>query len=127
MALDIIPFKQKETVKELAGTLEDGTKAIQWDKTAKCWFAHPGADLELLKLWLINQTQNTNNLDQTIASPHLAREKTWLAVPYVQREAVKQIGGTLSDGTKAVAWDKAAKKCWFAHPGANLEQLNLGF
>ena len=51
-----------------------------------------------------------------------ATEKTWLAVPYEQREAVKHIAGTLEDGKKAVAWDKAAK-CWFAHIGANLEPL----
>ena len=117
-----VPFKQKEVAKELAGLLPDGRKAIAWDKEQLRWFAHPGADLEPLAPWLPSQVKDSALKEQTIASELLASEKTWLAVPYVQREAVKQIAGVLADGTKAVEWDKAAK-CWFAHPGANLEQL----
>lgn len=117
-----IPFKQKEVVKELAGVLSNGQKAIAWDKEKSRWFAHPGANLELLKPWLISPAQDTVINDQIMLSSNFASEKTWLIVPYVQREAVKQIAGTLPDGKKAVAWDKS-EKCWFAHPGANLEKL----
>lgn len=52
----------------------------------------------------------------------VASEKTWLAVPYEQHKTVKALAGTLPNGQKAVEWDKAAK-CWFANPGADLEQL----
>ncbi len=48
-----IPFKQKEVAKELAGVLPDGKKAIAWDKEHSRWFAHPGANLELLKPWCV--------------------------------------------------------------------------
>ena len=117
-----IPFKQKEVAKELAGVLPDGRKAIAWDKEHSRWFAHYGANLELLKPWIISQNQDTDSKGQEIVSSQIATEKTWLSVPYVQREAVKHIAGTLENGKKAVEWDKSAK-CWFAHIGANLGPL----
>ncbi|HHS8316195.1 TPA: elongation factor P hydroxylase [Legionella pneumophila] len=61
------------------------------------------------------------NLKQTSDAMNSA-DKIWLAVPYVQREAVKQLAGKLPDGKNAVSWDKTAK-CWYALPGANLEAL----
>lgn len=116
-----IPFKQKEVVKELAGVLPDGKKAIAWDKEHSRWFAHPGANLEVLNPWIIRHNQDTAlNTQET---SQIAKEKTWLSVPFTQRDAVKFIAGTLEDGKKAVEWDKAAK-CWFAHIGTNLEPLN---
>ncbi|HGC5753127.1 TPA: DUF5710 domain-containing protein [Legionella pneumophila] len=117
-----IPFKQKEVAKELAGVLSDGRKAIAWDKEHSRWFAHPGANLEILKPWLISPNPDIDSKAQETTSSQIATEKTWLAVPYEQREAVKHIAGRLADGKKAVEWDKAAK-CWFAHIGANLEPL----
>ena len=117
-----IPFKQKDVVKELAGVLPDGKKAISWDKVQARWYAHDGANLEILKPWIISTTEDLSSKSQVIDSSCIATEKTWLSVPYVQREAVKHIAGTLENGKKAVEWDKAAK-CWFAHPGANLELL----
>lgn len=117
-----IPFKQKEVAKELAGVLADGRKAIAWDKEHSRWFAHLGANLELLKPWIISPQLNTGSKAQDIEPSQIATEKTWLAVPYEQREAVKHIAGRLKDGKKAVEWDKAAK-CWFAHIGTNLEPL----
>lgn len=82
----------------------------------------PGANLERLKPWIISTELDTDSKAQDIDPYQIATEKTWLAVPYEQREAVKHIAGTLEDGKKAVEWDKAAK-CWFAHIGANLEPL----
>jgi putative DNA primase/helicase len=117
-----IPFKQKEVAKELAGVLTDGRKAISWDKEQSRWFARPGANLEILKPWLISPKQDTDSKIQDIDPLQIATEKTWLVVPYEQREAVKHIAGTLEDGKKAVEWDKATK-CWFAHKGTNLEPL----
>ncbi|HIF0302649.1 TPA: zincin-like metallopeptidase domain-containing protein [Legionella pneumophila] len=117
-----IPFKQKEVAKELAGVLPDGRKAIAWDKERSRWFAHPGANLERLKPWIISPQRDTDSKAQDIDPSQIATEKTWLAIPYEQREAVKHIAGSLEDGKKAVEWDKAAK-CWFAHIGTNLEPL----
>lgn len=51
-----LPFKEKETAKKIAGTLPDGSKAIDWDKEAKCWYAYAGADLAKLTQWLPDGT-----------------------------------------------------------------------
>lgn len=117
-----IPFQQKEVAKELAGKLPDGRKAIGWDKETSRWFARPGADLGTLKPWLANQIKDSEIELQAQVASQISTEKTWLAVPFSAREAVKQIAGTLSNGQRAVEWDKAAKS-WFAHPGANLQKL----
>lgn len=114
-----IPFKQKDVAKELAGTLPDGQKAIAWDKENSRWFARPGADLDRLKPWLSN---SSGLPDMESNQKNLVIERTRLAVPYEQREAVKQLGGKLADGKNAVIWDKA-EKCWFAEIGANLDKI----
>jgi len=108
-----LPYKQKEAAKHAAGNLADGKCAIDWDKQEKRWFARPGADLDKIKQWLPGHEAKATNL---------ATEKTWLAVTFEQREAVKAIAGKLPNGDKAVDWDKAAK-CWYANPGADLDKL----
>ena len=46
--------------------------------------------------------------------PEVPGERTWLAVPFQEREAAKALGAK---------WDKDAK-CWFAPAGADLERLD---
>lgn len=111
-----ISYQQKEIAKEVAGFLSNGQRAIEWDKSQSRWFAHPDADFEKLKAWL---PASTTSLE---TKPTLAAEKTWLAIPYEHRDAVKQLAGTLPDGSKAIEWDKI-KKCWYANPSADLEKL----
>lgn len=114
-----IPFHQKEVAKKMAGLLPDGRKAIQWDKTTLRWFAHPNADLDKLKPWIISPKETRQ---ENVSAINKAMEKTPLNLPYVEREAVKQLAGHLPDGNPAIIWDKA-KKCWFACPGADLNKL----
>ncbi len=52
----------------------------------------------------------------------IAAEKTYLAVPYSDKDEVKKMGGKLASGRGAVAWDKTAKS-WYARPGADLSKL----
>ncbi|HGP3160101.1 TPA: zincin-like metallopeptidase domain-containing protein [Pseudomonas aeruginosa] len=59
---------------------------------------------------------------QALAGESLAKEKTWLAIPYEQREAAKQAAGKLPNGRPAIGFDKPTK-CWYAQPGANLDKL----
>ncbi|SHH16288.1 zincin-like metallopeptidase domain-containing protein, partial [Xylella fastidiosa] len=108
-----LPYKQKEAAKHAAGNLADGNCAISWDKEEKRWYARPGADLEKIKQWLPSHEAKPTNL---------ATKKTWLAVTFEQRHAVKEIGGKLPNGNNAVDWDNAAK-CWYANPGADLDKL----
>jgi len=52
-----IPFEEKEEAKALAGNLSTGKSALGFDKETKCWFAHPGADLDKLQRWIPDSTQ----------------------------------------------------------------------
>lgn len=117
-----IPFMQKETAKQIAGTLTDGRCAISWDKTTSRWFAREGADLDKLKPWLPGEkaTQTTAKVIDVTETKNV--EKIWLSVPYEQRETVKQLAGKREDGKNFVAWDKS-KKCWFAYEGVEIEKI----
>jgi len=53
---------------------------------------------------------------------NLATEKTWLALPFDEKEQAKHAAGKLANGGKAIDWDRAAK-CWYAYPGADLDKL----
>ena len=48
----IVPFEQKDALKQMAGRLADGSLSVFWDKEKKSWFARVGADLNKLKPWL---------------------------------------------------------------------------
>ena len=116
-----IPYSEKNTAKEIAGKLENGEAAIEWDKAKKQWFAKPGADLEKLKPWIPNNNENLMMKSEPIISS-IAKEKVILAIPYSQKDTVKKIAGKLENGEAAIEWDKASK-VWIAKPGADLEKL----
>jgi N12 class adenine-specific DNA methylase/antirestriction protein ArdC/phage/plasmid primase-like uncharacterized protein len=145
-----IPYKQKEAAKEAAGKLPDGGKAIDWDKDARRWFANPGANLANLAAWLpasekeqraaqppsalqvdkpvVKEEKLSAQIDtatETVAvSGNLATEKTWLAIPYNQRIAARNVAGKLADGSQAIDWDET-NKSWYANPGADLDKLKM--
>jgi putative DNA primase/helicase len=50
----VIPFEQLKEAKRQAGKLEDGQNALQFDPDNKMWFAKPGADLEKLASWRVD-------------------------------------------------------------------------
>lgn len=56
------------------------------------------------------------------SSTNVAKEKTWLAVPYEQRDEAKKVAGKLQNGRPAIGFDKPTK-CWYAQPGADLDKL----
>lgn len=56
-------------------------------------------------------------------STNVAKEKTWLAVPYAQLNEAKQAAGKLTNGRPAIGFDNPTK-CWYAHPGADLDKLH---
>jgi putative DNA primase/helicase len=52
----------------------------------------------------------------------LTTEKTWLSIPFKEKELAKAQTGKLPDGTTAITWDKA-QKCWYANPGVSLDKI----
>lgn len=49
--LAVLP-DQRDAARADAGAHPDGRSSIAWDKTAKLWYARPGADLSRLQKWL---------------------------------------------------------------------------
>ncbi|MFT4059270.1 MAG: zincin-like metallopeptidase domain-containing protein [Legionella sp.] len=109
-----IPFHQKETVKELMSKSPSGESMILWDKDMKKWYAHSLADLERLKPW--RETNSQTNTEEVVF------EKTWLAIPFSQKDTAKSVVGHLPDGTLGIAWDHQ-EKCWYAKPGVALNRI----
>ncbi|PJE09591.1 zincin-like metallopeptidase domain-containing protein [Legionella sp.] len=58
----------------------------------------------------------------TMQQGPLTTEKTWLAIPYEEKENAKSLLGKLGDGKPAIAWDKA-QQCWYANSGVPLDKL----
>lgn len=49
-------------------------------------------------------------------------EKTWLSIPFKEKDAAKAQTGKLPNGRTAIAWDKT-QKCWYANPGVPLDKI----
>ena len=111
-----ISYQEKDVVKTIAGKLENGEAAIEWDKNKKQWYAKPGADLEKLKPWISTDSISNN------ATTATEMKITWLNISYQEKDIVKTIAGKLENGEAAIEWDKN-KKQWYAKPGADLEKL----
>lgn len=76
----------------------------------------------------LKETNTVEIMDDEIAetaimpAKNTISEKTWLCIPYKQKEIAKSTVGKLPDGTPGVAWDNI-KKCWYANPGVNIEKI----
>ncbi|MEB2158952.1 zincin-like metallopeptidase domain-containing protein [Xanthomonas campestris pv. campestris] len=133
-----IPFSEKDLAKQLA---KDAGFKLTWEKDMRAWSAPADADLTNLRQWVLGanaQTQNTvqsqaqSNVqdgnatrpsnDQVAATldakpaPDVAQERTYLAVPYDERETAKQAA---ADAGFRLTWDGQAK-AWYAPAGADL-------
>lgn len=97
-----VPFKEKDAAK---------AAGARWDKETKSWYAPAGADLAALSKWRQNSTPVSLSADSKQKEPS---EKTWLAVPFPERDKARAAGAK---------WDKEAKS-WFAPAGTGLEQLS---
>jgi antirestriction protein ArdC/phage/plasmid primase-like uncharacterized protein len=53
---------------------------------------------------------------------HIAKEKTFLYIPYAEKEAAKQAAGKLDNGSSAIGWDKENRR-WHANVGCDLNAV----
>lgn len=109
-----VPYAEKEEAKALGA---------KWDRQERTWYVPSGVPVEPFAKWVPAPTQAEQTpqgqapAEGRGAAPaasvtsSTADGRTYLAVPYAERQEVKQRGAQ---------WDKNAK-CWFAPPGANLE------
>ena len=121
-----VPYKEKSVAKALGAT---------WDSGQKSWCVRPGADIAPLERWLPENTleklvdkgvlkapdaapEASNEvkqaaIDKAAAITEPAPEKTFLAVPYKEKEAAKKLGAK---------WDRNAG-LWYAPEGTDLAPL----
>ncbi len=129
-----VPFKEKDAAK---------AAGAKWDKEAKAWYAPAGADLQALAKWVPQrqadqalpaledprfreQLQGLKDVTaamngessspvrlSTDPKPEGPGEKTWLAVPFPEKDKARAAGAK---------WDKEAK-AWYAPAGADLQAL----
>ena len=102
-----VPYEQKHLAQK---------HGAKWDKEAKKWFAPEGADMEELNKWLPKeQVQDADiSVPARPAEKKLAETKTYLAVPFSEKNAAKKLGAK---------WD-GRKKSWYAPEGADMSGLN---
>lgn len=110
-----VPYRERVEAKNLGA---------KWDAKEKSWYAPKGADLDKLAAWLPEHARNKEpepvaamgapEAKRESAAPERpAAEKTWLAVPYREKEQAKRLGAK---------WDRA-QKCWYAPEGADMGPL----
>lgn len=61
-------------------------------------------------------------LEKQVEQSNIAQDKTWLAIPYEERQQAKDAAGKLKGKEPAITFDDE-KKCWYAKPGADLDKL----
>lgn len=98
-----VPYKEKDEAKALGA---------KWDRKEQSWYVPVNTDLAPFAKW-----QNTGaeiKGDSVEVNIQPKSDKTYLAVPYGERELAKSAGAL---------WDKAAKS-WYVGPNADMEKLN---
>jgi antirestriction protein ArdC/phage/plasmid primase-like uncharacterized protein len=87
----------------------------RWDRFAKVWYAREGTDMAPLARWspkeqTLDAPRTVDTAGQTKVAVETSADRTFLAVPYAEKDAAKTLGAR---------WDKAARS-WFVPPGVDL-------
>lgn len=106
-----VPYEEKNQARALGA---------RWDGRAKSWYAPAGADMKWLAQWLpknrvldVNQKAVETVIKEENTMTNVATEKTFLAVPFADKDDAKALGAR---------WDKEAKS-WYAPEGTDLAPL----
>jgi antirestriction protein ArdC/phage/plasmid primase-like uncharacterized protein len=91
----------------------------RWDRAAKVWFAPKGTDLAPLARWMASEKSQSEQPQKPASEKAAAStghqreagERTYLAVPYREKNDAKAAGAE---------WDKGCK-AWFVPPGVSIE------
>lgn len=67
----------------------------------------------------INGPQTVHKIEPDI---EILKSKTWLSIPFKQKDYAKSTVGYLADGKPGIAWDKE-HKCWYAKPGVHIDTI----
>lgn len=98
------PYSERREVKALGG---------EWDADRKSWFVPVGVDPAPFAKWqtVVSSTAAAPVADPASVAPKAAAGRTYIAVPYAERDEAKTLGAK---------WDRVAKS-WYAPEGASSE------
>ncbi len=103
-----VPFKEKDEAKQLGA---------KWDRQERAWYVPAGVDAGLFEKWAGKAKAASESVQaapqEATQEQGAAQGRTYLAVPYGERQAAKVAGAQ---------WDKAAKS-WYAGEGADMDKL----
>lgn len=100
-----VPFTEKDQAKALGA---------KWDGKQKSWYAPADTNLEPLQKWAASDNQQVEAIQQTTYTPEpTSDEKTYLAVPFTEKDDAKALGAK---------WDKEAKS-WYAPEGTDIKTM----
>jgi putative DNA primase/helicase len=92
-----VPFSEKNIAQALGA---------RWDREKKSWYIHAGLDTSLFKVW-------PQHMPNKITEEEKIQSRTYLAVPYEERVAAKNVGAF---------WDKN-EKSWCVAENFDLEKV----
>lgn len=96
-----VPYEEKDAAKELGA---------KWDRQERLWYMPPGANLEDVQKWMPKEAEK----EQQPQQPAQKNEpRQYLAVPYEEKDAAKELGAK---------WDAEAKS-WYVGPDADMTRL----
>lgn len=121
-ALKLAQIREEQLRQDPNSTMEaiSDAKAARKDAEMTAVLSDPDFQQRVAELEKSQVEQRPNS--DAEKQPNTAKEKTWLVVPYSEREEAKKVAGNLSNGKKAIDFDRVTK-CWFAVPGADLDKL----
>ncbi len=121
-AAKLARIREEQVRQDPNSTAEDISAAKEDRKSAEVALALNDPEIQKL-VAEIEKAELLSKQGKSALSPsNVAKEKTWLVVPYEQRDEAKQVAGKLQNGRPAIGFDKPTK-CWYAQPGADLEKL----
>ena len=113
---------EEQVRRDPSSTDEDISAAKESRKNAEMGLMLNDSDLQR-RIAELERSEKQAQQSQAGEKPaNTAKEKTWLAIPYEQKDEAKQAAGKLPNGQFALGFDKPAK-CWYAKPGANLDNV----
>lgn len=94
-----VPYQEKNEAKGLGA---------RWDRNKKSWYVNESENLEKFSKWLAPK------VSQEAKAPESTAEKTYLAVPFTEKNKAKSLGAR---------WDRA-EKSWYVPAGTDLSSFS---
>lgn len=100
-----VPYMEKDAVKSLGA---------KWDRKEQSWYVPASVDMASFSRWEVKSEPKTQQSLSDSKNISKSQSKTFLAVPFGERELAKSSGAL---------WDRTAKS-WYVGPNSDVDKLN---